>query len=175
MVNKLTIQNYALIGELEISFSGKVNVITGETGAGKSIIMGALGLILGDRADSSALVNKEKKCIVEGVFKTDNKAGVKTFLKTNELDGEEELVLRREIAVNGKSRAFINDTPVNLEQLRELSSLLVDLHQQFDSLQLGANDFQREVIDALAGHREAINEYQGIYHQWKGLQKELDE
>ncbi len=152
-----------------------MNVMTGETGAGKSIIMGALGLILGDRADSSALVNKEKKCIVEGVFKTDNKNNVKDFFRKNELDPDEELVVRREIAINGKSRAFINDTPVNLDQLRELSSLLVDLHQQFDSLQLGENDFQREVIDALAGHAEAINEYQGSYHQWKSLQKELDE
>jgi DNA repair protein RecN (Recombination protein N) len=137
MLKQLSIQNYAIIDAIDIKFPGGMNVVTGETGAGKSIIMGALGLILGDRADSSALVNKEKKCIVEGIFKTENKTGVKTFLKTNELDGEEELVVRREIAVNGKSRAFINDTPVNLEQLRELSSLLVDLHQQFDALQLG--------------------------------------
>jgi len=180
MLKQLFIQNYAIIDAIDIKFPVGMNVVTGETGAGKSIIMGALGLILGDRADSSALVNKEKKCIVEGVFKAEGKSSVKFFLKVNDLDsyrddGEDELVLRREIAVNGKSRAFINDTPVNLDQLRELSSLLVDLHQQFDSLQLGENDFQREVIDALAGHRQAINEYQGIYHQWKGLQKELDE
>jgi DNA repair protein RecN (Recombination protein N) len=175
MLKQLTIQNYAIIDAIDIKFPAGMNVVTGETGAGKSIIMGALGLILGDRADSSALVNKEKKCIVEGVFKADDKTSVKVFLKENELDGDDELVLRREIGVNGKSRAFINDTPVNLDQLRELSSLLVDLHQQFDSLQLGENDFQREVIDALAEHRETINEYQGIYHQWKGLQKELNE
>ena len=175
MLKQLTIQNYAIIDAIDITFPAGMNVVTGETGAGKSIIMGALGLILGDRADSSALVNKEKKCIVEGVFKADGKSSVRNFLKENELDGDDELVLRREIGVNGKSRAFINDTPVNLDQLRELSSLLVDLHQQFDSLQLGENDFQREVIDALAGTREAINEYQGIYHQWKRLQKELDE
>ncbi|HEV8271246.1 MAG TPA: AAA family ATPase, partial [Chitinophagaceae bacterium] len=153
MLKQLSIQNYAIIDAIDIKFPEGMNVVTGETGAGKSIIMGALGLILGDRADSSTLVNKEKKCIVEGVFKTDDKAGAKIFLKNNELDGEEELVLRREIAVNGKSRAFINDTPVNLEQLRELSSLLVDLHQQFDALQLGENDFQREVVDALAGNK----------------------
>jgi len=175
MLKQLSIQNYAIIDAIDIKFPGGMNVVTGETGAGKSIIMGALGLILGDRADSTALVNKEKKCIVEGFFKTDNKAGVKIFLKTNELDGEEELVLRREIAVNGKSRAFINDTPVNLEQLRELSSLLVDLHQQFDALQLGENDFQREVVDALAGNKNIIGEYGVIYSEWKRIQQELDE
>ena len=175
MLKQLSIQNYAIIDAIDIKFPRGMNVVTGETGAGKSIIMGALGLILGDRADSSALVNKEKKCIVEGVFKTDNKAGVKTFLKTNELDGEEELVLRREIAVNGKSRAFINDTPVNLEQLRELSSLLVDLHQQFDALQLGENDFQREVVDALASNKNIIGEYRIIYSEWKRIQQELDD
>ena len=175
MLKQLSIQNYAIIDAIDIKFPAGMNVVTGETGAGKSIIMGALGLILGDRADSSALVNKEKKCIVEGVFKTDNKAGVKTFLKANELDGEEELVLRREIAVNGKSRAFINDTPVNLEQLRELSSLLVDLHQQFDALQLGENDFQREVVDALAGNKNIIGEYRIVYIEWKTIQQELDD
>jgi DNA repair protein RecN (Recombination protein N) len=175
MLKQLSIQNYAIIDVIDIKFPEEMIVVTGETGAGKSIIMGALGLILGDRADSSALVNKEKKCIVEGIFKIDNKVGVKTFLKNNELDGEEELVLRREIAVNGKSRAFINDTPVNLEQLRELSSLLVDLHQQFDALQLGENDFQREVVDALAGNKNIIGEYRIIYSEWKRIQKELDE
>ena len=175
MLRQLTIQNYAIIESLEIKFPGGMNVVTGETGAGKSIIMGALGLILGDRADSNVLVNKEKKCIVEGVFETEKKVRVKNFLKENELDTEEELVLRREISVNGKSRAFINDTPVNLEQLRELSSLLVDLHQQFDTLELGENDFQREVLDALAGQFDLVTEYKGVYHQMKILQKQLDE
>jgi len=175
MLKQLSIQNYAIIDAIDIRFPEGMNVVTGETGAGKSIIMGALGLILGDRADSSALVNKEKKCIVEGLFNIDNKVGVKTFLKTNELDGEEELVLRREIGVNGKSRAFINDTPVNLEQVRELSSLLVDLHQQFDALQLGENDFQREVVDALAGNKNIIGEFRILHGEWKRIQLELDE
>jgi DNA repair protein RecN (Recombination protein N) len=174
MLKQLSIQNYAIIDSIDIKFPNEMNVVTGETGAGKSIIMGALGLILGERADSAALVNKEKKCIVEGIFKTENKNDVKAFLKHNELDGEEELVIRREIAVNGKSRAFINDTPVNLDQLRELSNLLVDLHQQFDALQLGENDFQRQVIDSLAGRATMLNEYRGIYYQWKVLQKQLD-
>jgi len=175
MLQQLSIQNYAIIDAIDIKFPEGMNVVTGETGAGKSIIMGALGLILGDRADSSSLVKKEKKCIVEGTFNADNKSAIKRFLKEYELDNEDELVLRREIAVNGKSRAFINDTPVNLDQLRELSSLLVDLHQQFDTLQLGENDFQREVIDALAGNNNSLNEYQIAYHKWKELQKELDE
>src|SRR5690242_10926454 len=131
MLTRLSIQNYAIIDELEIDFSGKLNVITGETGAGKSIIVGALNLILGERADTSVLVNKDKKCIVEGSFLMGNKKTIAAFLKSNELDAEDELVLRREIGTNGKSRAFINDTPVNLSQLQELSTLLVDLHQQF--------------------------------------------
>ncbi len=174
MLSRLSINNYAIIDELEIDFSGKLNVITGETGAGKSIIVGALGLILGERADSAALVNKQKKCVVEGVFKADSKKSVITFLKENELDAEEELVVRREIGTNGKSRAFINDTPVNLSQLQQLSSLLVDLHQQFDTLEVGETDFQREVIDALAGHSILLDEYQSIYRQWQVVKKECD-
>src|SRR5258705_11883952 len=175
MLKQLSIQNYAIIDAIDIKFPDGMNVVTGETGAGKFIIMGALGLILGDRVDSSALMNKEKKSIVEGVFEIETKAGVKKFLKENELDAEQELVLRREIAVNGKSRAFINDTPVNLEQLRELTSLLVDLHQQFDALQLGENDFQREVIDALAGNKNLIGKFRSIYSEWKRIQHELDD
>lgn len=174
MLSRLSINNYAIIDELEIDFSGKLNVITGETGAGKSIIVGALGLILGERADSAALVNKQKKCVVEGVFNTGSKKSVITFLKENELDAEEELVVRREIGTNGKSRAFINDTPVNLSQLQQLSSLLVDLHQQFDTLEVGETDFQREVIDALAGHSILLDEYQSIYRQWQVVKKECD-
>jgi DNA repair protein RecN (Recombination protein N) len=175
MLKKLSIQNYAIIDELEIDFSGKMNIITGETGAGKSIIMGALNLILGERADTAALVNKDKKCVVEGFFKAGHKKKVKAFLLANELDNEEELVLRREIGTNGKTRAFINDTPVNLSQLQELSTMLVDLHQQFDTLQLGETDFQRQVLDAIAGQQEVIDEYQTIYRQWQQLKKETDE
>ncbi len=146
MIQKLSIQNYAIIDELEIDFSNKLNIITGETGAGKSIIVGALGLILGERADCTALVNKEKKCFVEGVFDVGRKVQVKNFLEENELDEGDELVIRSEISTNGKSRAFVNDTPVKLAQLNDLSSLLVDLHQQFDALQLEQGDFQREVL-----------------------------
>ena len=175
MLTRLSINNYAIIDELEIDFPGSLSVITGETGAGKSIIVGALGLILGNRADSTALVNKEKKCVVEGVFKADKKKAVLAFLKENELDADDELVLRREIGVNGKSRAFINDTPVNLSQLQELSSLLVDLHQQFDTSEVGESGFQREVLDALAGHFSVIDDYQQLYKQWQSVKKECEE
>jgi DNA repair protein RecN (Recombination protein N) len=175
MLTQLSIQNYAIIDELEIGFSNQLNVITGETGAGKSIIVGALGLILGERADSTVLVNKEKKCIVEGVFDDANKKELKNFLAANDFDNNDELVIRREIGTNGKSRAFINDTPVTLSQLNELSSLLVDLHQQFDTLEIGESNFQRDVLDALAGHGAIIEEYQTIFRQWQQLKKETEE
>lgn len=175
MLQKLSIQNYAIIEELEIDFSGKLNIITGETGAGKSIIVGALNLILGERADSSVLVNKEKKSIIEGVFEIKKKGGIKTFLQENDFDLSDELVLRREIAVNGKSRAFINDTPVTLAQLQQLSSLLVDLHQQFDTLAIGESDFQRQVMDALAGNAELLANYIILYAGWQKAAKEYDQ
>jgi DNA repair protein RecN (Recombination protein N) len=174
MLQRLSIQNYAIIDSLEIDFSGKLNIITGETGAGKSIIVGALGLILGERADISVLVNKEKKCIVEGVFAARSKKTVRKFLSVHELDEQEELVIRREIGTNGKSRAFINDTPVTLSQLNELSVLLVDLHQQFDTLVLGKNDFQREVIDALAGHTDILSNYQQVFQKWQAVRNEWE-
>lgn len=175
MLNKLTIQNYAIIEEIEIDFSRQLNIITGETGAGKSILMGALSLILGERADSSVLVNTNKKCFIEGVFSVDDKPEVIQFLESNELDIESELVLRREIGSNGKSRAFINDTPASLQQLRQLASLLVDLHQQFDTLELGDSDFQREVLDALAANQSMLQEYQHIFRNWQSSVKKLEE
>jgi len=175
MLQKLHIQNYAIIDEIAIDFSGSLNIITGETGAGKSILMGALSLILGERAESTALMNKEKKCVVEGFFTAFGNKAIKQFLKANELDVEEELVIRRELAVNGKSRAFINDTPVNLGQLKTLSSLLVDLHQQFDTLELGDSDFQREVLDALAGNGNLLQEYITVFAAYSKSKKELQE
>jgi DNA repair protein RecN (Recombination protein N) len=166
MLQQLQIHNYAIIDSLEINFSNNLNIITGETGAGKSILMGALGLILGERADTSVLLDKEKKCFIEGSFKTEY-FSVKDFLEKNDLDSEQEMLIRREISANGKSRAFINDTPVTLSQLKQLSELLVDLHQQFDSLELNNNDFQREVIDALAGNNKVIEEYQTVFKKYK--------
>ena len=176
MLQKLYIQNYAIIDEINISFSSKLNIITGETGAGKSILMGALSLILGERADSSVLMNQQKKCFIEGIFSIDGKKEIKDFLTANEFDETDELVLRREITANGKSRSFINDTPATLQQLKQLASLLVDLHQQFDTLELSNSNFQREVVDALANHQNKIQSYQNIYKQWlqsKTVLKEL--
>jgi DNA repair protein RecN (Recombination protein N) len=173
MLQQLQIHNYAIIDWLEINFSGNLNIITGETGAGKSILMGALGLILGERADTSVLLDKEKKCFIEGVFKTDY-SSVKNFLLKNDLDAEQEMLIRREISTNGKSRAFINDTPVTLVQLKQLSQLLVDLHQQFDTLELNNNDFHREVIDALAGNGRLLEDYQSVFKKYKADLHELE-
>lgn len=175
MLKKLHIQNYAIIDEIDIQFSNQLNIITGETGAGKSILMGALSLILGERADTSALKVNDKKCVIEGFFSVNDKPAIQQFLKDNELDIEEELVVRREIAVNGKSRAFVNDTPTTVQQLKALASLLVDLHRQFDTLELGDEDFQREVIDALANNHEVLQTYQTQYRQWLQATKALQE
>lgn len=175
MLQHLYINNYAIISELEIDFTGGMNIITGETGAGKSIIIGALNLILGERADTSALVNKEKKCVIEGVFYAKDSILVKQFLETNDLDEQDKLMVRREIAPTGKSRAFINDTPVNLGQLQELSEILVDLHQQFDTLTLSNRDFQTNVIDALANNFQSLNNYKQAFTNWKQHQKKLED
>ncbi len=175
MLRKLHIQNYAIISEIEIEFANSLNVITGETGAGKSILMGALSLILGERADTGLLQNWQKKCVIEGYFSVDKKKAVEQFLADNELDKEDELVLRREIAVSGKSRGFINDTPATLQQLKQLASLLVDLHQQFDTLELGDSDFQRQVLDGLAANGDLLQQFQTLYRQWFQQKNALDE
>ncbi len=175
MLRKLHIQNYAIIDEIDINFSANLNVITGETGAGKSILMGALSLILGERADTASLQNRDKKCIVEGFFSVKDKKDVERFLNDNELDREDELVLRREISASGKSRGFINDTPATLQQLKELASLLVDLHQQFDTLELGDSDFQRQVLDGLAANANLLITFQANFRQWQRQRTELDQ
>jgi DNA repair protein RecN (Recombination protein N) len=174
MLHHLHIQNYAIIDKLEVNFFGKLNIITGETGAGKSIVMGALSLILGERATSSVLLNKEKKCIIEGFFKNQQSL-IKSFLEDNDLDNSDEIVIRREILPNGKSRAFINDTPVNLNLLQQLSSLLVDLHQQFDTLELSSNNFQREVIDTLGNNTDELFKYQVIFRKYIISKQQLEE
>lgn len=168
MLQELTIHNYAIIDELSIQFNEQLNIITGETGAGKSILMGALSLILGERADTSVLVNKERKCIIEGQFLAGQKKAVHAFLQANDFeDGNTAIItIRREIASNGKSRAFINDTPATLQQLKVLAGLLVDLHQQFDTLELGDSDFQRMVIDALAGNEDILQTHQQYFKEW---------
>ena len=174
MLTKLHILNYAIIDEIEIQFSNNLSIITGETGAGKSILMGALSLILGERADTSTLKHSDKKCFIEGYFNVAHNAEVQQFLQQNELEADNELLIRREIAATGKSRAFINDTPATLPQLKQLASLLVDLHQQFDTLDLGDSGFQRKVIDALAGNSDILKEYSAIYRNWQKEKKELE-
>ena len=173
MLTKLEIQNYILIDHLSIDLSNQLSVITGETGAGKSIIMGALGLILGDRADSSVCREATKKCFIEGIFKLSNSKNHQSFFQENEIEFNEELIIRREINAQGKSRAFINDTPVTLTILKDLTSKLVDLHQQFDTMALGDTDFQRTVIDALASTQKELADYQSSYTNWKENEKKL--
>ena len=175
MLSKLEIHNYILIDQLSIDLSNQLSVITGETGAGKSIIMGALSLILGDRADSTVCRDASKKCFIEGTFLLNNKQTYQAFFTEHELDLTDEVIIRREINAQGKSRAFINDTPINLNELKQLTSQLVDLHQQFDTLTLGDTDFQRTVIDALAGVQKDLAQYQSVFHLWKDHQKQLAE
>ena len=175
MLSKLEIQNYILIDHLNIDLSNDLSVITGETGAGKSIIMGALGLILGDRADSNVCRDPEKKCFIEGSFTLSNKENYKAFFTANDIDFSDEVIIRREISAQGKSRAFINDSPINLNELKQLTSQLVDLHQQFDTLTLGDTDFQRTVIDALANLQKDTATYQSTFAAWKENEKRLNE
>ena len=175
MLRRLHIRNYAIIQSIEVEFSNGLNIITGETGAGKSILVGALGLILGERADISVIPDKEKKCFVEGLFDHTDQINVIRFFNANDIEQDNEIILRREISGSGKSRAFINDTPVNLSQLQELSSMLVDLHQQFDSQDLGRNDFQLEVLDALAKQLPLRTKYASVYHQYKLASKHWEE
>lgn len=172
MLQKLTIKNYAIIDHLEVDFSGNLNVITGETGAGKSIVLGALSLILGERADPGMLLDKESKCVIEGAFKV-KKSQVAAFFQQHELDMEDQLIIRREISAAGKSRAFVNDTPVNLGQLTELSQYLVDLHQQFDTHELEKSDFQREVLDALVNQPSILQQYQQQFQRYSQVQRQL--
>src|SRR5450432_1476256 len=174
MLIHLHIQNYAIIEEIAIDFSEGLQVITGETGAGKSIIAGALSLVLGERANTAILKLRDRKAVVEASFRVSHVKEVEKFLTEEELDREQELVLRREISANGKSRAFVNDTPVNLDQLRRLCMLLVDLHQQFDILSLGEAGFQLAVVDALASNSNTLTQYRSLFQQLQNTKRELE-
>jgi DNA repair protein RecN (Recombination protein N) len=158
MLTSLSIENFALIEKLNINFSLGFSVITGETGAGKSILLGALGLVRGKRADLTSLKNKDEKCVVEAVFSIKNYT-LQTFFEENDLDYEAETIIRREILPSGKSRAFINDSPVNLQQLQELSDCLIDIHSQHQTLELSNQDFQITLLDSLAKNQELVNKY----------------
>lgn len=174
MLTRLSVKNYALIESLEFCPGKGFNIITGETGAGKSILLGALGLVLGNRADTQVLRNPGEKCVIEAEF-CDLTPSVQIQLQQEELDTGEELILRREILPNGKSRAFINDTPVNLSQLRQLGDLLVDIHSQHETLLVNAADFQLAVVDDFAHNREFLLEYQKIYREYKSTQLRLSQ
>ncbi len=173
MLSSLTIQNYALISNLEINFSGGMSVVTGETGAGKSIIIGALSLILGQRSDSKSIRQGAEKCLVEGVFDI-SLYNLQHFFAEKDLEyDEKQCIIRREIWLSGKSRAFINDTPVGLNDLKELSTKLIDIHSQHQNLMLGNNFFQLQVLDALVENKRLKGEYQTVYRQWIALEKKL--
>ncbi len=172
MLKRLQIRNYALIRELDVEFTSGLTIITGETGAGKSILIGALSLILGQRADSGVLKDKENKCIVEGVFEVEG-YGLESLFADNDLDYDHQVIFRREIAPNGKSRAFVNDTPVNLKTLEELGIRLIDIHSQHQSLELGNRMFQLMVLDNYAGNKPVLSAYQSKYKLYKSLVAEL--
>jgi DNA repair protein RecN (Recombination protein N) len=172
MIKSLHIQNYAIIDKMDIDLSKGLNIITGETGAGKSILLGATGLILGNRADTKAQLESGVKTIVEAVFQL-SKPDLEAFFLDNELDFEDETIVRREISPTGKSRAFINDTPVSLRTLQSLSNQLVDLHQQFDTLELQEEKFQLNAIDALAGHQSLLDNYKKDFQKYRTLREQL--
>jgi DNA repair protein RecN (Recombination protein N) len=171
MLIKLFVKNYALIKELDIELTDGLTIITGETGAGKSILLGALSLILGTRADTSVLLDKEEKCIVEGTFRIDD-YDLNEFYSLNELDYESVTTLRREINPAGKSRAFINDTPVTVNLLKELGEKLIDIHSQHQTLMLNSNSFQLNLIDSFSGTSKLLSEYRVSYSNYRKLKKE---
>mgnify|MGYP000915206692 FL=1 len=173
MITSLSIKNYALIEKLSIDFSKGFSIITGETGAGKSIILGALGLVLGKRADLTSLKNKEEKCVIEAHFEI-SKYNLLPFFEANDLDYENQTIIRREILPSGKSRAFINDSPVNLQELQDLSLFLIDIHSQHQTQELSEEKVQFEIIDAIANNLDSILEYQTVLKSYKSDKTKLN-
>ena len=172
MLSRIYIQNFALIDQLEINFKKGLQVITGETGAGKSIILGALRLILGERADSKSISDFSTKNVVEAEFKISE--SLKIFFEENDLDFEEDTIIRREILPSGKSRAFVNDVPVTLDVLKELSERLIDIHSQFETSQLFSEEYQFKIIDGLSENKNLIETYQNDYFEFQRKQRELE-
>ncbi|MEG0850502.1 MAG: DNA repair protein RecN [Flavobacterium sp.] len=173
MITSLSIKNYALIEKLSIDFSKGFSIITGETGAGKSIILGAIGLVLGKRADLTSLKNKEEKCVIEAQFEI-SKYNLKEFFEANDLDYEDETIIRREILPSGKSRAFINDSPVNLQELQDLSLFLIDIHSQQQTQELSEESVQFKIIDAIASNGDTIAAYQDLLKVYKSDKSKLN-
>jgi len=174
MLKRLAIRNYALIDNLDISFSNELNIMTGETGAGKSIILGALSLILGQRAEGKYFFNQQKKCVIEGTFEV-NEFQLDDFFTENDLDYDKETVLRREISSDGKTRAFINDTPVNLALLKKLGEKLIDVHSQHATLEINNEEFQLLIIDIVAGNEDFLKHYRNTYRSYRKTQSHLKE
>ena len=172
MLLSLSIKNYALIESLETDFSNQFSVITGETGAGKSILLGALGLVLGNRADLTSLKDKEQKCIIEAQFAISN-YNLQSFFEDNDMDYEDKTIIRREILPSGKSRAFVNDSPVNLQELQELGAMLLDIHSQHQTRELTEENYQIDILDAVANNGESVNSYKNSLADFKSTQKEL--
>ncbi|WP_121665573.1 DNA repair protein RecN [Mesonia aquimarina] len=173
MLTSLTIKNFALIEDVHIQLENNFTTITGETGAGKSILLGALSLLLGKRADLSSIRNTDRKCVVEGVFDIKNYA-LRELFNVQDLDYEEQSIIRREILPSGKSRAFVNDTPVTLQKLATLGNQLVDIHSQHETLFIGDSSYQYKVIDALGNNQENLKAYTVAYHNYQDLQKKLE-
>jgi DNA repair protein RecN (Recombination protein N) len=174
MIQKLLIKNYAIIEHLEIDFAKGLTIITGETGAGKSILLGGLGMILGNRADTKVLYNEAEKCVIEGHFDI-SAYDLKPFFDEHEIDYDTQTVVRRELTPQGKTRSFINDTPVNLGQLKAFSSKLVDLHQQFDTLDIHDTTFQLQMVDALADNKHPLSIYRENFKKFQTNKKILFE
>ncbi len=174
MLTSLSIKNFALIEKLNIDFSDQFSIITGETGAGKSILLGALGLIQGKRADLSSLKNKDEKCVIETNFSI-SKYNLQPFFNENDLDYQDKTIIRREILPTGKSRAFINDCPVNLQQLQDLSEFLIDIHSQNQTQELSNEEYQFQIIDAIAGNQEILNKYSSKLKEYKKTKTLLDQ
>lgn len=172
MLTSLSIKNFALIEQLEMNFSNQFSIITGETGAGKSILLGALGLVLGKRADLTSLKDKEQKCVIEAHFQID-KYNLKDFFTENDLDYEPMTIIRREILPSGKSRAFINDSPVNLTELQDLGEFLIDIHSQHQTQELSNETYQIEILDAIANHQTVLFEYKQQLSKYKSVKNEL--
>ena len=173
MLVSLSIRNYALIEDLKVSFRDQLSIITGETGAGKSILLGGLALVLGKRADASLVYDKEKKCIIEAEFEVEN-YNLKAFFDKNDLDYEPLVIIRREILPNGKSRAFVNDTPTTLSVLNSLTEQLIDVHSQHETLQLSLPEYQFHIIDSLADNEALLDAYAHGFQHLKTLRNDLE-
>src|SRR6187200_1281165 len=174
MLKQLTIKNYALIRQLSLEPSEKLNVITGETGAGKSILLGAMGLLMGNRADSKVLLDEDQKCVIEGIFDV-SEYRLRRVFKEEDLDYDDQTVIRRELSPGGKSRAFINDTPVTVDVMKRIGGLLMDIHSQHETLQLGQQAFQLRLVDAFAGNHALLDAYAAQWSEYQKAKRRFEE